>query len=62
MDYFDSFDCQAQCEEHYSDYYANFYNDDCYCTSGGYFEDPITYAAAWDEEEEEEFEALYDEI
>ena len=59
MDYFDSFDCQVQCEECYGDYYANFYNDDHYCTSGSYFEDPITYPAAWDADE---FEALFDEV
>lgn len=57
MDYFDSFDCQMQCEDYESGYYANYYSDDCYCTHGNYFEN--SYDAP--SEQSDEFEALFDE-
>lgn len=59
MDYFDSFDCQIQCEEYrgYGSYYAECYNDDYFCTSGSYFENPRTYPSA-----DDDYEMLFDEV
>lgn len=56
MDYFDSFDCQVQCEESYYDFHDCYGHDYCY-TGGSYFESPRTYPSM-----DDEFEALFDEI
>lgn len=57
MDYFDSFDCQLQCEE-YGNYYVDWYNDDYYCTHGNYFEDSCD---VFSNQLCDDFETLFDE-
>ena len=59
MDYFDSFDCQFQCEEYhgYGGYYPDWYGDDYCCTSGSYFESPWNYPS-----QDDDYEMLFDEV
>ena len=52
MDYFDTFDCQVQCEEYYNRY-EDFYGCADICTEDFYFEAPTTSA---------DFEKLFDEF
>lgn len=54
MDYFDSFDCQLQCED-YCDFHDYYGHDYCY-TGSSYFESSRAYPTM-----DNEFETLFDE-
>jgi hypothetical protein len=54
MDYFDTFDCQIQCEEYYGRY-EDLYSHEDFCTDGFYFEAPTPLI-------DNSFEKLFDEF